>query len=75
MEIELTSDHGVSRNNLAWHKHPVIREITKRKILLPTRMLQAPGGRSKLGLVVEGGAMRGAYSAGALVALEPILFT
>jgi len=51
--------------NAAWSGHPVVREIVRRR--------EHPNGSQpgvKLGLVVEGGGMRGVYSGGALVAME-----
>ena len=51
----------------------VVREIRRR--LERQRAGRAPGGDAKLGLVVEGGGMRGAISAGALVALERLGLT
>jgi predicted patatin/cPLA2 family phospholipase len=44
-------------------EHPVIQEILRRRD-------GRTAGSAKLGLVVEGGAMRGVYSGGALVALD-----
>lgn len=73
-EIDMTSDGGMSRDsdNLAWQGHPVVQEITRRKTILRTEVSQTDYSQAKLGLVVEGGAMRGVYSAGALVALEQL---
>jgi predicted patatin/cPLA2 family phospholipase len=48
--------------------HPVVQEMLRR------REGRGPG-FAKLGLVVEGGAMRGIYSGGALVALDQAGFT
>jgi predicted patatin/cPLA2 family phospholipase len=47
--------------------HPVVQELLRRREGKPSSSV-------KLGLVVEGGAMRGIYSGGALVALERIGF-
>jgi predicted patatin/cPLA2 family phospholipase len=54
--------------------HPVAREIHRR--LARLRAGAAPGSDdAKLGLVIEGGGMRGVISAGALVALERLGLT
>jgi predicted acylesterase/phospholipase RssA len=56
--------------NRAWPGHPVIREILRRKAEGIAGNFGRPGPR--LGLVIEGGAMRGVYSGGALVAMEEL---
>jgi predicted patatin/cPLA2 family phospholipase len=55
--------------NVAHPHHPVIREIQRRHALLQRGQDPAALG-TKLGLVVEGGGMRGVLSCGALIALE-----
>jgi hypothetical protein len=63
---EMISDGGVVRDsdNLAWPGHPVVQEIIKRKTILRTASPQLGCPLAKIGAVVEGGAMRGVYSAG-----------
>jgi predicted patatin/cPLA2 family phospholipase len=61
-------DRHIPADNLSYPGHPVIREILDRR-----NRSQAPTPAhppAKLGLVVEGGGMRGVISGGALVAME-----
>jgi predicted patatin/cPLA2 family phospholipase len=58
-------------DNLASPNNPVIREIVRRRTQGISGNSVPPGG-AKLGLVVEGGGMRGVYSGGALVAMEEL---
>jgi predicted patatin/cPLA2 family phospholipase len=63
-------------NNQAWPGHSVVREIVRRKLegaIGNSASARREGG--KLGLVVEGGGMRGVYSGGALVAMEKLGLT
>jgi predicted patatin/cPLA2 family phospholipase len=55
--------------NMAHPHHPVIREIQRRRALLQHGQDPTALG-TKLGLVVEGGGMRGVLSCGVLIALE-----
>jgi predicted patatin/cPLA2 family phospholipase len=57
--------------NVAHPQHPVIQEIQRRRALLH-RGQDLSGLETKLGLVVEGGGMRGVLSCGALIALEQL---
>ncbi len=57
--------------NGAWGGHPVIQEIVRRKKQNLTGDPRSANGL-KLGLVVEGGGMRGVYSGGALVTMEQL---
>jgi predicted patatin/cPLA2 family phospholipase len=62
-------------NNIASPDHAVIKEIVRRK-LCGLRGNSSDANRAvKLGLVVEGGAMRGVYSGGVLVAMEELGLT
>jgi predicted patatin/cPLA2 family phospholipase len=56
--------------NLAGPSHPVIQEILNRR-----RNSGSAGASIKLGLVVEGGGLRGVISGAALVAMERLGFT
>jgi len=51
-------------------EHAVVREIVRRRLAGITGNSPQPKGDVKLGLVVEGGGMRGVYSGGVLVAME-----
>jgi predicted patatin/cPLA2 family phospholipase len=55
--------------NFASPEHPVVQEIVRRR---REGLSGNSGHRAKLGLVVEGGGMRGVYSGGALVAMEEL---
>jgi predicted patatin/cPLA2 family phospholipase len=64
---------GSMTTNIAWPGHPVIQEIIRRKSEGIVGNSQAASqGQDKLGLVVEGGGMRGVYSGGCLVAMEEL---
>lgn len=65
-------EYFAPRGNIACKGHPVIQEIVSRH--LDECRLRA-GSSPKIGLVVEGGAMRGVYSGAVLVALEELGFT
>ncbi len=60
--------------NMAWPGHPVIQAIGDR-LNGSGRRGWGPSADTKLGLVVEGGGMRGVLSGGALVAMEELGLT
>jgi predicted patatin/cPLA2 family phospholipase len=62
-------------NNIATPDHAVIREIVRRQVCGLRGNASESNGTVKLGLVVEGGAMRGVYSGGVLVAMEELGLT
>ena len=68
MYIEHPHENRMPANVVHPH-HPVIREIQRRRALMQRGQDPAALG-TKLGLVVEGGGMRGTLSCGALIALE-----
>jgi predicted patatin/cPLA2 family phospholipase len=69
---ELAQD-AVNQGNLAWPGHPVMQEIMRRRRDgVIGNSSRKDGDGPKLGLVVEGGGMRGIYSGGCLVALEQL---
>jgi predicted patatin/cPLA2 family phospholipase len=57
--------------NLAYPQNPVIQEIRRRKAMIE-KGKEIAEGETKLGLVLEGGGMRGVISGGILVALEKL---
>lgn len=62
-------------NNQGHSRHPVINEILHRRACGYERNGNPSVGGAKVGLVVEGGGMRGVYSGGALVAMEQMGLT
>lgn len=70
----LSPDRRSGADNRAHGNHPVVREIRRRaEILREGRDLSNLP--TKLGLVVEGGGMRGVMSGGALIAMERLGLT
>ncbi|MBV9759714.1 MAG: patatin family protein [Acidobacteriaceae bacterium] len=66
----------VPQDNQAWPGHPVVQEIIRRgRLGLKGNSEWGAPGAAKLGLVVEGGGMRGIYSGSCLVALEQLGLT
>ena len=62
-------------NNIASPNHSVIKEIIRRRMSGLRGNSGASDVAAKLGLVVEGGAMRGVYSGGVLVTMEELGLT
>lgn len=65
----VTQSGPLLHSNLASADHPVVREIVRRG---REGIRGNSGQSSKLGLVVEGGGMRGIYSGGLLVGMEEL---
>jgi predicted patatin/cPLA2 family phospholipase len=76
MKVDQRPERAVDDYNRAGAGHPVIQEIARRGRNRITGNAEADiPGSAKLGLVVEGGGMRGIYSGSCLVALEQLGFT
>lgn len=76
MSMEDMTNGAAGEHNRAWPGHPVIQEIVRRgRNRIPGNTEAGIPGAAKLGLVVEGGGMRGIYSGSCLVALEQLGLT